>query len=668
MTTTASTGQEEGPAMSSLCCPCSDLVSIECIYRALSSEERSRSLMDWLSGKKSTRCIDGNSKDCQVRKVNASFSVLNAIRAACRPHLEAASSHKTGKSPAKQNTEPASAKTKAKPSYEETFPSLSSTASSSSSSKPPAGNSSTANDSNNQAVKDKTENANNTKKKKRIRPVAALTPVGGASGVWGNIAKQKPIEPTNNHFLSSTTAATAKLNGNNTGVWSGRTLNLPSENGTRKQPIQSPTRQRNNPPLSNRNDIFPQFSKSNSSAHSDGGGAWGTYDKSQGQSAAIQQSRPNNNAMQQPPPTCTPNKEFQNYSPETPPLHTADSKDTSTQQSAKEIIALSNKVAASPRTKIKPADHDNINRFVDVYCTLIWSNLVPSTALEVHLLLRLLHISNNQESSSKTSTTTDNMEDVLVLAPIFPDASYCQSFAAKALSKLSILLKHFGLTFLQDLVKSPIFRNQLPDVTKELEQAIKDQMAATGGLLTPPDQGSIISGGSQTALLTLPFQHERDSRHNFKSRDDMQLYKNREESRDAFLYQLRAFLNVRGKMLDTVQAQKAIQKIRTSSRVVVDGIMSVNLPWFTQFFCELLLQVGLVPFEETDKELLDIAGKEKLQVSAAVLLPSFLVRHIYHVGDIFVASDHMILISLRRNCTNGFHPRLVGAATRAAGN
>ena len=42
------------------------------------------------------------------------------------------------------------------------------------------------------------------------------------------------------------------------------------------------------------------------------------------------------------------------------------------------------------------------------------------------------------------------------------------------------------------------------------------------------------------------------------------------------------------------------------------------MPWFAQFLCELLLQVGLAPVEETDEDLLNIADKDKLQVSNTV--------------------------------------------------
>lgn len=120
-----------------------------------------------------------------------------------------------------------------------------------------------------------------------------------------------------------------------------------------------------------------------------------------------------------------------------------------------------------------------------------------------------------------------------------------------------------------------------------------------------------MGGGS--ALLTIPFNEQRDSRHNYRSKEEQELYKNRENTRDAFLSQLRQFLNVRGKQVDAKQVERAIGVVQVASRQIIQGLMDVNLPWFAEFFCDLLLQIGLIPLEETDKELLSIADKEKLQ-------------------------------------------------------
>ena len=72
---------------------------------------------------------------------------------------------------------------------------------------------------------------------------------------------------------------------------------------------------------------------------------------------------------------------------------------------------------------------------------------------------------------------------------------------------------------------------------------------------------------------------------------------------------------MKGKVLGAQEMERAQKRVRLESRVILDKLMSVNMMWFAQFYCELLLQVGLAPVQETDQELLTIADEEKLQVS-----------------------------------------------------
>ena len=40
-----------------------------------------------------------------------------------------------------------------------------------------------------------------------------------------------------------------------------------------------------------------------------------------------------------------------------------------------------------------------------------------------------------------------------------------------------------------------------------------------------------------------------------------------------------------------------------------------NIAWFAEYFCELLCQIGLVPMQETDKEIVKHVGdKDRLKV------------------------------------------------------
>ena len=63
------------------------------------------------------------------------------------------------------------------------------------------------------------------------------------------------------------------------------------------------------------------------------------------------------------------------------------------------------------------------------------------------------------------------------------------------------------------------------------------------------------------------------------------------------------------------EADRALAQIQMESQGIIQRLFRINIAWFVQFFCDLLLQIGLAPLVETDQELFDIAGdKEKIQV------------------------------------------------------
>jgi hypothetical protein len=245
-----------------------------------------------------------------------------------------------------------------------------------------------------------------------------------------------------------------------------------------------------------------------------------------------------------------------------------------------------------------------------VYSSLIRNHLVPSTALELHLLVRLL---TAKEVLVDVSTIAER-EQAATFRALFASARCCHSFAIDVLTQVKCILRKLPLNMIEGFINCPLFAHMLPDLSGELKGVVERRKETS---LMPEGETMSIVGSShpQVPLLTLPFDHDRDSRHNYRSRDELAIYKNREESRDAFLYQLRAFQSIRGKVVDAVQGERSIDRIRTASRNVIQGLLKSNMCWFAQLFCDLLVQIGLVPMEETDKELLNITDKDKLQVS-----------------------------------------------------
>jgi hypothetical protein len=121
---------------------------------------------------------------------------------------------------------------------------------------------------------------------------------------------------------------------------------------------------------------------------------------------------------------------------------------------------------------------------------------------------------------------------------------------------------------------------------------------------------------TNTPHLTLPFDHARDSRHNYRSAQLNMIFKEREELRDSFLFQLRGFQDIRGRLMEQEQVEKSIVSLQHASREILSNVSPGNTFWFVNFVCDLLLQTGLAPISETDSEVLrQIGDKKRLQVS-----------------------------------------------------
>ncbi len=71
----------------------------------------------------------------------------------------------------------------------------------------------------------------------------------------------------------------------------------------------------------------------------------------------------------------------------------------------------------------------------------------------------------------------------------------------------------------------------------------------------------------------------------------------------------------KGKIFRPQDMEQSQDRVRRRARDIMNGLLTVNMMWFAQFYCDLLLQVGLAPVQETDQELLNITDQDKLQVS-----------------------------------------------------
>jgi hypothetical protein len=249
------------------------------------------------------------------------------------------------------------------------------------------------------------------------------------------------------------------------------------------------------------------------------------------------------------------------------------------------------------RVEVKIVDEGYLENLSKVYSTLILNNLVPSTPFELQLLLSLLSV---QETTTQKNEKSPSRH-------IFVSPEACRKFAILSFITLKSFLKNLPLFILSAFLAHPKICALLPDLTTELTVHMHHRQSSLV-------EAEIILGGSGVQpIFTIPFDKSRDSSHNYRSNEEKEAYKNREESRDAFLYQLRFFQNVRGRVLNSSELESTITKLRENARSVIQGIHNSNMHWFAQFFCDLLLQLGLVPMEETDKDLLKITDQDKLQ-------------------------------------------------------
>ncbi len=257
-------------------------------------------------------------------------------------------------------------------------------------------------------------------------------------------------------------------------------------------------------------------------------------------------------------------------------------------------------------------DLQKLDRLVLIYCAILRSQLAPSLLLELHLLLRLISLSD-----TNCTRKTTNAHKIQPYDEIFQCEQSCRDFAAKTLADLESVIVNFGHETLKMLVAFPALQTCCRGLCMTMQDIID---AGKSALIFDTDRKA-LGHNTNTPHLTLPFDHARDSRHNYRSAQMNLIFKQREELRDSFLFQLRAFQDIRGRLLEQEEAEKNIVSLQHASREILSSVSPRNTLWFVNFVCDLLLQTGLAPITETDSEVLQkIGDKKRLQVSSFAIL------------------------------------------------
>jgi hypothetical protein len=259
---------------------------------------------------------------------------------------------------------------------------------------------------------------------------------------------------------------------------------------------------------------------------------------------------------------------------------------------------------------------DMLRRWVELYTTLVESLLVPSTPNEVVFVLRILHGATTQASWKQPPPRPSMPPNNVAVHFSSPDDSGDDddqmAFRVVSVHFATLVLAHWadrlvGWGMARPLVECPPLQQYCPSLVTTL----RDSLVRSD--LHCSSQGSQTR---RTAFWTLPFDEMRDSRNRYRTPGELALYKNREETRDIFLSHLRNFYH-QGGQPSVSQSHAMIPepaaRVRRAVRAVMDNLTDDNLPWLAELFTDMLLQLGSVPVQETDRDVLKMASLDKVQ-------------------------------------------------------
>ncbi len=164
----------------------------------------------------------------------------------------------------------------------------------------------------------------------------------------------------------------------------------------------------------------------------------------------------------------------------------------------------------------------------NAYCAIITNQLAPSSVVELQLIIRMLAVRDSVLMADEHETNrTQGLEK------LFKNPSICRLFASKVLQKLQNLILNLHRDVLVSMLGMKGFANQLPDLAMSIHLSLESHRNAlqSEGKYGQDECTTSLAVSGKTTILTMPFQEKRDSRHNYRSRDQTSLYNNREQCR-----------------------------------------------------------------------------------------------------------------------------------------
>ena len=252
-----------------------------------------------------------------------------------------------------------------------------------------------------------------------------------------------------------------------------------------------------------------------------------------------------------------------------------------------------------------------LQKLAAVFSLILKHRLVPSLPSDIAGVVRLLskHGSSYEQSNTR----------VLSLRQVFSHKNSCAYFAREVIEKGETILLTMPYHILRSLVNQKDVKDSSPRFIQKADLLLTQYQM----LLVDLADDNLI-GKATKFNFTQNFKSERDSRHNWRSTELSRVYSNREASRDLFLRLFRKFQDSKSAL--GLSKGNSHEKMREESISVIRQLDPANMHWFAELFCDLLLQIGLVPLQETDAEVLKrVNDVDKLQVRAKhIRLPTFL--------------------------------------------
>lgn len=235
-------------------------------------------------------------------------------------------------------------------------------------------------------------------------------------------------------------------------------------------------------------------------------------------------------------------------------------------------------VISRPRKRPPPETKCNIE-LADLISYFLRFHLVPNFLHELEHILQLIQHYESLHLVELASRILDQILDVL-----------------SGLGKSCLVLILTLTTETQQQVPTIASLDHFVEQLQALidEYPLEDEQESELGQSQPVRHGVGMK-------LMVPFREETDSRNHFRTPKLVEVYTNRERTRDGFLEILRKFYT-HGQ--HHFKAAEAPDDRKTMQTRLVSQLLESNYEWFAHFFVVELLQIGLFPIGERDPEVL----------------------------------------------------------------